>query len=202
MRNENYGFGWAEDPHEAARHHRGGHGGPGHGSGGPGGGRGHGGPGGPGGRGGRGRGGRGRGDVRAAILVLLAEQPRHGYDLIRAIEERSEGAWAPSPGSIYPTLQVLQDEGLIVVEEVDGRRTASLTDTGRAWVDEHAPDAEALFTAGRGRTGHREAMGELRGLADAVTHVLRTSRSDDVAARATEILASARKDMYRLLAED
>lgn len=161
------------------------------------------GPGGPGGRGHRGGGrGRGRGDVRAAILVLLAEQPRHGYDLIRAIEERTDGAWAPSPGSIYPTLQSLQDEGLVQVEEVDGRRTASLTDAGRAWIDDNAPDEERLFAGERGRGAHREVMLELRSLSEAVTHVVRSADSPDVAARATEILASARKDLYRLLAED
>ncbi|WP_297081218.1 PadR family transcriptional regulator [uncultured Demequina sp.] len=166
-----------------------------------------GGPGGPGGPGPRSRGhrgggrGRGRGDVRAAILVLLAEQPRHGYDLIRAIEERTDGAWAPSPGSIYPTLQSLQDEGLVQVEEVDGRRTASLTDAGRTWIEEHAPDEERLFDVERGRGAHREVMGELRTLNEAVTHVIRSVDTPEATARATEILVAARKDLYRLLAD-
>src|SRR4029079_16731955 len=65
------------------------------------------------------RGGRNRGDVRTAVLVLLAEQARHGYDLMRAIEERSGGIWSPSPGSIYPTLQALEDEGLITFATVE-----------------------------------------------------------------------------------
>src|SRR6188474_3202712 len=89
------------------------------------------------------RGGRNRGDVRAAILVLLAEQPRHGYDLMRAIEERSGGMWSPSPGSIYPTLQSLEDEGLVTFETVDGRKTASVTEAGRAWLVSHSAEATA-----------------------------------------------------------
>ncbi|WP_234988016.1 PadR family transcriptional regulator [Demequina sp. NBRC 110056] len=140
--------------------------------------------------------------MRAAVLVLLAEEPRHGYDLIRAIEERTDGAWAPSPGSIYPTLQSLQDEGLVQVEEVDGRRTASLTDEGRAWIEDNAPDQERLFAVERGRAAHREVMVELRALSEAVTHVIRSVDTPEATARATEILASARKDLYRVLAED
>ena len=87
------------------------------------------GPGGPhrhGGRRGR------RGDVRAAILLLLAEQPRHGYEIITEIGERSDGLWKPSPGSIYPTLQLLADEGLVSASEEGGKRLFQLTDEGRA----------------------------------------------------------------------
>src|SRR6201992_1633393 len=86
--------------------------------------------------GGPGRGGRGprarRGDVRAAVLALLADRPMHGYEMIKEIEERSEGAWTPSAGSIYPMLQLLEDEGLIRGEETDGKRRFSLTREGRA----------------------------------------------------------------------
>src|SRR3954454_4068329 len=74
----------------------------------------------------------GRGDVRAAVLALLAEQPMHGYQIIHEIEERSGGSWKPSPGSVYPTLQLLADEGLIRAEESNGRKTFSLTEEGRA----------------------------------------------------------------------
>ena len=73
-----------------------------------------------------------RGDVRAAVLALLAEQPMHGYQIIQQIEERSGGAWKPSPGSVYPTLQLLTDEGIVDVEEESGRKTYSLTEAGRA----------------------------------------------------------------------
>jgi hypothetical protein len=95
--------------------------------------------------GGRGFGGRGssgraaRGDVRASVIALLAEQPRHGYQIITEITERSGGAWTPSPGSVYPVLQQLQDEGLVRPEEADGRRVFHLTEAGEAYVAAH-PD--------------------------------------------------------------
>ena len=72
-----------------------------------------------------------RGDVRAAILALLGDRPMHGYEMIQELEERSEGMWRPSAGSIYPTLQLLEDEGLIAGEEHDGKRRFTLTDAGR-----------------------------------------------------------------------
>ncbi|HTM84386.1 MAG TPA: PadR family transcriptional regulator, partial [Mycobacterium sp.] len=92
------------------------------------------GPGPRGGRVGRGRGHRSRrGDVRTAILALLAERPMHGYEMIQQIAERSGQVWRPSPGSVYPTLQLLADEGLIVATETDGsRKSFALTDEGQA----------------------------------------------------------------------
>src|SRR4029079_9021505 len=83
----------------------------------------------------------GRGDIRAAILALLTEQPMHGYQIIREIGERSEGAWAPSPGSVYPTLQQLTDEELLRSSEQDGKRVYELTDQGRA----HAEDRQGAL---------------------------------------------------------
>jgi len=174
-----------------------------HGGRGPrGGGRGRG-PGGGGRRGPGSRGGRPRGDVRAAVMVLLAEQPRHGYDLIRAIEERSDGAWTPSPGSIYPTLQALEDEGLIAIDSVDGRKIASLTDDGLAWVGEHPDEAATLFDSEESPEGSSgQIRAEIMGLRDAAMHVARHPGSDATGAKAVEILSGARKAMYRLLAED
>src|ERR1700704_5129922 len=93
------------------------------------------GPGGPFGPFGRGRKAR-RGDVRTAALLLLAEEPRNGYQIMQELEERSEGLWRPSPGSVYPALQQLEDEGLIRSEEADGRRLYHLTEAGRAYVAE------------------------------------------------------------------
>ncbi len=149
------------------------------------------------------RGGRPRGDVRAAVMVLLAEQPRHGYDLIRAIEERSNGAWTPSPGSIYPMLQALEDEGLIAIESVDGRKNASLTDDGLAWVSEHADEAATLFDSEESPEGSSgQIRAETMALRDAAMHVARHPGSDATGAKAVEILAGARKAMYRLLAGD
>lgn len=149
------------------------------------------------------RGGHPRGDVRAAVLVLLAEQPRHGYDLIRAIEERSEGAWTPSPGSIYPTLQALEDEGLIAIDTVGGRKIASLTDDGVAWVQEHSEEAATLFDREHSPEGSSgQIRAEMMALRDAAMHVARHPSRDNKAARAVEILSGARKAMYRMLAED
>src|SRR4051794_41200479 len=78
-----------------------------------------------------------RGDVRAALLVLLAEEPRNGYGLMQEIEQRSGGVWRPSPGSVYPALQQLEDEGLVRAAESGGRKQYELTDEGRAYVEEH-----------------------------------------------------------------
>jgi DNA-binding PadR family transcriptional regulator len=147
---------------------------------------------------GSGRGGRPRGDIRTAILILLAEQPRHGYDLIKAIEERSDGSWTPSAGSIYPTLQVLEDEGLISIELIEGRKTASLTAAGREWVDARPEEAEAVFARPAGHEDHAAVMQEFRLLAEAATHAARTPNLSEPAAA---IIASARKQIYQLLAD-
>ena len=96
------------------------------------------------------RGGRGRaprGDVRAATLLLLAEQPMHGYQLMQAIAERSGGRWAPSPGAIYPTISQLEDEGLVTVTAAAGRKLVTLTDAGREHI-ESLGDPFAGFPAG------------------------------------------------------
>ncbi|WP_062529634.1 PadR family transcriptional regulator [Demequina rhizosphaerae] len=168
---------------------RGRRGGPGHG---PGGGRGR----------GRGRGGgRPRGDVRVAILLLLADQPRHGYDLIREIEERSGGAWVPSPGSIYPTLQALEDEGLVAVDTVEGRKIASLTPAGDEWAAEHEGELDALFEVDDREQQMMALRRELDALRDAAHHVMRHDHGSEVAARAVEVVGAARRDLYRLLAE-
>src|SRR4051794_2434042 len=142
-------------------------------------GRPHGGPFGPGGFGGPpwGPGGFGgpqgrrrrmrRGDVRAALLVLLSEQPFNGYGLMQEIERRSEGAWRPSPGSVYPALALLEDEGLVRAEDVEGRRLYALTDAGRAYVDEHRERLGEPWSGldddghGRGRHEMRHLMSQV-----------------------------------------
>ena len=106
-----------------------------------------------------------RGDVRAAILSLLAESPSNGYGLIKTIAEKTDGAWRPSPGSIYPTLQQLVDEGLIAALS-EGRGTEfTLTEAGRAYVAEHAEEMENAWNSGPEESGpglppeHRQADG-------------------------------------------
>ncbi|GAA3227054.1 hypothetical protein GCM10017691_17110 [Pseudonocardia petroleophila] len=169
---------------------------------------------GPGGRGGpfpggpRGRRGRrtSRGDIRAAVLALLAEQPRHGYEIIQEIAERSGGAWRPSPGSVYPTISQLEDEGLASVEKTDGRRVVSLTAAGTTYVAEHRTELDAVWEQ-VGRSAEEWADGEagelweqLGQLHAAAQQVLAAGTPDQVTA-ATTALTEARKTIYRLLAE-
>ncbi|MHB1614251.1 MAG: PadR family transcriptional regulator [Actinomycetes bacterium] len=145
----------------------------------------------------------GRGDVRALLLSLLAEQPRHGYDLIQELESRSAGGWRPSPGSVYPILSQLQDEGLVRVEEAEGRRVVHLTATGQAYVAEHADELAAAWEQVIG-TGDEPAA-QLRhvgaSLAAAVVQVVRAGADAQVRA-ASEVLVEARKSIYRILAQD
>jgi DNA-binding PadR family transcriptional regulator len=142
-----------------------------------------------------------RGDVRAALLILLGEEPRNGYQLMQAIEERSDGAWRPSPGSVYPALQQLEDERLIRTIEQEGGRFYELTDEGRAWVAERG-DAPAPWEAvkeGVG-TGPRELMQLVREVAMAASQLVRAGDEAQVA-RAQDALREARRALYLILAE-
>jgi DNA-binding PadR family transcriptional regulator len=142
-----------------------------------------------------------RGDVRAAILLLLAEQPRHGYEIITEIADRSEGQWQASPGSIYPVLKRLAKEGLVDATQQDGKRVFTLTDAGRALVEAEAstwgepwsqstePDAEAAM----------ELWSEFRQLGAAAWQVGQGNDPELIEAAAA-VLAEARKKIYGLLA--
>jgi DNA-binding PadR family transcriptional regulator len=143
----------------------------------------------------------GRGDIRAAILALLAEQPMHGYQVIREIGERSEGAWTPSPGSVYPTLQQLTDEGLVRSSETDGKRVYELTDEGRGEAEKRSgtlPWEEAAEGADDDLVALRELVFQVVAATRQVAH----AGSKAQLASAQEILRTARKSLYRLLAED
>ncbi len=140
-----------------------------------------------------------RGNVRNAILALLADAPMHGYQVITELESRTGGQWRPSAGSVYPTLQQLEDEGLVSSDLVEGRRTYSLTDAGRTtaaelpassqpWLDPDLTDAVDL---------RRQA----RGLIDAAVQVRRMG-SPTATKAATEVLTEARRRLYAILAED
>jgi len=141
-----------------------------------------------------------RGDVRAAVLSLLAEGPMHGYQIIREIEERSGGSWKPSAGSVYPTLQLLADEGLVSSEEQNGRKTYSLTEAGRAAAEE--TEAPAPWEGTSTREGGRHVPLAKAGmdLAGAAAQVARTGSSEQ-AERAVEVLEEARRRLYAILAE-
>ncbi len=137
-----------------------------------------------------------RGRIRAEILRLLADGPKHGYELIQIISERSGGMWQPSPGSVYPTLSLLEDQGLVTSTESDGRRTYSLTDSGVRAVEELGGEAGATTTPEDFVDLGREAMS----LVQAVRQ-LAFSASEAQREAALSILAEARKSIYRLLAE-
>ena len=142
----------------------------------------------------------GRGDVRAAVLALLAEQPMHGYQIIHEIEERSGGAWKPSAGSVYPTLQLLSDEGLISAEESGGRKTYSLTEAGRDAATESGEKPAPWESTSRdhGRVTALPTSGVE--LALAAAQVGRSGSPEQVQ-QAVEILDDARRKLYSLLAQ-
>lgn len=143
----------------------------------------------------------GRGDVRAAVIALLAEKPMHGYQLIHEIEQRSGGAWKPSPGSVYPTLQLLADEGLISAEESNGRKTYSLTPEGRVLADA-GTDRPAPWQTQGAREGNRHGALPKAGieLAQAAAQVGRTGTPEQVS-QATAVLDDARRKLYSILAQ-
>jgi DNA-binding PadR family transcriptional regulator len=149
---------------------------------------------------GRRRGRRGRGDVRAAILALLAERPMHGYEMIQELEARTGGVWRPSPGSVYPTLQLLEDEDLITGEEGEGRRRFTLTDAGRAEAErqgQRSPWEEVTAGVAPMAWNLRDAMGQI---AQAFWSVANAG-SEAQQARALEVLKDTRRRLYAILAE-
>jgi DNA-binding PadR family transcriptional regulator len=141
-----------------------------------------------------------RGDVRAAILALLSERPMHGYEMIQELEQRSDGNWRPSAGSIYPTLQLLEDEGLIVGEEHEGKRRFTLTDAGREAVAERGDQAPPWEAAAEDGDPH-EIWAALKQFMPAVAQIGKVGTADQQA-RAAKIVDDARKQLYSILAEN
>jgi DNA-binding PadR family transcriptional regulator len=150
----------------------------------------------------RGRGRARRGDVRLALLRLLAEEPRNGYQLIQAIEERSEGLWRPSPGSVYPTLAQLEDEGLIRSAEADGARRFEIIDAGREQLDRRADEPDPW------ESSDEDAENPLSELAPLVIQIgkatFQVASVGDPAQRekARTLLQDTRRALYRILADD
>lgn len=140
-----------------------------------------------------------RGAIRASMLGLLTERPMHGYELIQELEQRTGGRWKPSPGSVYPTLAQLEDEGLVRSTDDDGRKRFELTEAGQTWLTEHQDDGPMPPWA-EGGTGHR---GDLRRLAAEIFGQLRQIGRFGSAAqldRAREVLTRTRTDLYEVLA--
>jgi DNA-binding PadR family transcriptional regulator len=147
------------------------------------------------------------GDVRAAVLVLLAEQPMHGYQIIQEIAERTGALWQPSPGSIYPVLQQLEDEGLILIEQTEGRKVANLTEAGRAYVEENWAKLEEVWNAltnnnvDESRQEKRNLFVTLKLIGVAAKQVAKVG-TDKQLAEARKVLADTRRRLYLILAED
>ena len=140
-----------------------------------------------------------RGDVRSAILTLLGEKPMHGYEMIQHLEDRTGGRWRPSAGSIYPTLQLLEDEGLVRADDVEGKRVFDLTDAGRERLAERG-DAAPPWEQSTDRSLYHQLGDEMRGVANAASQVMRAGDEAQLK-QATEAMAETRKRLYRMLAD-
>ena len=150
----------------------------------------------------RGRGRRARrGDIRTAALLLLAEEPRNGYQIMQEVQERSGGVWSPSPGSVYPALAQLEDEGLIRTEEQDGQKAFVLTTQGRKLVEERDSERPAPWEPRDFDRGEAHELARLmREVGFAFVQVMKTGSAGQMG-RAREVLDATRRDLYRILAD-
>ena len=139
-----------------------------------------------------------RGDVKYVVLELLAEGPRHGYDIIRGIEERH--GVRPSAGSVYPTLQMLEDGGFVTSEQVDGKRIYTITDAGREMLANRAADPDDDAGEARSHELRHAAMESLRKLAEAAANA--RGADDATIEKVRTVLDRARKEIYGILASD
>jgi len=146
---------------------------------------------------------RGRGDVRLAVLGLLAEEPMHGYQLIREVAERSHGSWRISPGSVYPMLSQLEDEGLVTSDDSGGRRAYDLTAAGRAEVASRSDEYSALWADvdDTDTQGWQDLAGLVAQVGAAAMQV-GAEGTEVQRERAAVLLEDARRSLYRLLADD
>jgi DNA-binding PadR family transcriptional regulator len=144
-----------------------------------------------------------RGDVRAAILALLQEGPRNGYQIMSEIEQRSGGAWRPSPGAVYPALAQLADEGLVTDEKSDGRRTYSLTDAGRAYVAANPEKARGAWESTKQQESWQlpGLFAEAARLGSGIVQLAHAGTPEQVRA-AERLLEETRRELYRILAGD
>jgi len=141
-----------------------------------------------------------RGDIRLALLRALAEGPAHGYEVIRRLEERSGGLWRPSAGSVYPTLQLLEEQDLLVSHEEGGKRIYELTDTGRS--EAESAQAERFPWEGdENLSGHRALMAALAQLTLAVKQV-QVAGHPELVDQAAALIRETRQKLYQMLAEN
>jgi DNA-binding PadR family transcriptional regulator len=150
----------------------------------------------------------GKGDLKYVVLDLLRDRPAHGYDLIRALEERFRGFYSPSPGSVYPTLQLLEDLGYVSATQQDGKKVYSITDEGRSFLEENRRSVEDIW----GRAGEgwdpelaaemREMWREVGGLGRMFGSEMRAGRVDrDKLRRVREVIARAAREIENILEE-
>ncbi|MBV9388701.1 MAG: helix-turn-helix transcriptional regulator [Chroococcidiopsidaceae cyanobacterium CP_BM_ER_R8_30] len=141
-----------------------------------------------------------RGDIKYILLALIAEQPRHGYELIKELEARRAGFYRPSPGSVYPTLQLLEEAGHLTSEQIEGKRVYTITDSGRQLLAERDNLSEVMGRGDRSQQmfGLKDAMTELAG---AVKQVARSGNSERID-RVREMLNRVKREIYTMLAEE
>jgi len=139
-----------------------------------------------------------RGAIRIAILVALRDEPAHGYEVMRRLDEMSGGLWRPSPGSVYPHLQMLEDEGLVVSSDVEGSRTYTLTDAGRAEAENATLPWQGAGEIDDGVRTLRVGMGQLMSAAKQLAGAGQQSQIE----RGVAVIQKARKELYQILAED
>jgi DNA-binding PadR family transcriptional regulator len=144
---------------------------------------------------------RGRGDVRAAILLLLSEQPCNGYQMMQEIERRSDGTWRPSSGSIYPALQQLEDERLVTVENEAAGKVYKLTARGTEYVTKHREELGTPWQSeATGADPRWDMMTVMAEIAPALQQVMRFGTHEQIA-EARRVVTDARRALYRILAE-
>jgi DNA-binding PadR family transcriptional regulator len=148
---------------------------------------------------GRGRGRIHRGDVRTAVLLVLADEPMHGYQIMQAMSDRTGGAWRPSPGAVYPTIAQLEDEGLVTTQEEGGRRLVTLTPEGRTYVEERSARMGDPFAGFADRPAGPDLRGPLHELQTAARQIVTSGSAEQVEA-AAQVLAGARRSLYLILA--
>jgi DNA-binding PadR family transcriptional regulator len=150
-----------------------------------------------------------KGDLKYVILDLLKDQPRHGYDVIRALEERLGGFYNPSPGSVYPTLQLLEDQGYLTSSQLDGKRVYAITDDGRAFLGERAEVVEGLRARMEARRGFGqqpeagELFGEMRQLGMMMFRLGSSGafQDPDRLRRLREVVVRARREIEAIFAD-
>ena len=144
-----------------------------------------------------------RGDVRAGILALLAEQPRNGYQLMQELEARSRGMWRPSPGAVYPALQQLEDEGLVRAEEAGNGRLYHLTEQGRAYVAEHPAETKAPWESQASGENEDaiELLGQIQHIGAALWQIVNSGQPSQIA-EAKKALSQTRRTLYTILSKD